>query len=267
MHRCQIGDQHVALEFGDEEPAAKKAMELWSRDYRDSESEPSDLLIRIEIADVKQGFYALSDRMAGINLPELAIDGHQVSFKLSPKTFKSGRWGVPYAYHVGFLGGMVAGWQGSSKRVVHGAAVELDDGQAVLITGPSGAGKSTLSRVFGPKQLGDEAVVVRVENNKVQICGTPIPGEQRAQDCAWRELVAIVVPGLHHAEKLRFMPLKSSEIARVLLGTTVCLRDAKRGDDLLWIDQLTKRVPSFRVDWWKERAYPRQMLMELLNEK
>jgi len=156
------------------------------------------------------------------------------------------RWYVAYGIHLAYLAGCVAGLSESSRRVLHGGAVEDDHDLAIATLGMSGQGKSTLCRVLGHLQLGDE--VVCIDHRARTVSGTPVPGEFLARDLDARPLGLLVLPE-RSATGVTIRRLNKAEVVRCLLSAAIRLPGADPAADLDWATQLAESVPAIGLAW------------------
>ncbi len=262
-----VGDLSLRLRLlGADEDSVADA-QLWLDDYQSTDGGEHDWLIETSICEQASGLYGKQWQTGGIQLDNLVIDHSEkrVSFNVLESMYRLGRWGVPFAFHYSVLGGLVAICRGQSqRRVVHAAAVALNEDEAIMITGPSGAGKSSLSRVLGPKQLGDEVILTSVEDDGIYVAGTPVPGELRAVDTRKRKLRAILIPGVQNSDQMMLRQLKGAEAPSRLVHTTVRLQGDDFNPDLEWFDAVLSATPMYEVSWSKMRDFPRRLLGEVL---
>jgi hypothetical protein len=156
------------------------------------------------------------------------------------------RWYVAYGVHLGFLAGCAAGLNGSSRRILHGGAVQVDNELTVASLGASGQGKSTLCRVLGHLQLGDE--VVCIDHQKRTVSGTPVPGEFAACDLKERPLGLLVLPERSVAGvAIRRVP--KAEVVRHLLSAAIRCPGVDASTDLAWASAVAEAVPAIGLAW------------------
>lgn len=103
----------------------------------------------------------------------------------------------------------------------HGSALCMD-GDAYIFTAPSGTGKSTHARfwreTFGDRvwMLNDDKPMIRIENGKAIVYGTPWDGKHRLSTNASAPLKAII--WLKRGDENHIEPLSKPEMFPVLMG-------------------------------------------------
>lgn len=108
--------------------------------------------------------------------------------------------------------------------LVHAGGAVLG-GKGYLFTGPSGCGKTTVSRAVarmkGARSLGDDLVILSLEEQGWMLHGSPMTGELPRTDIANISVPLEAVFFLSHAEETRCQQLRPAEAAAALLGSLV----------------------------------------------
>ncbi len=112
---------------------------------------------------------------------------------------------------------------------IHGSALCMD-GEAIIFTAPSGTGKSTHARfwreVFGDRvwMINDDKPMIRVEDGRALVCGTPWDGRHRLSRNASAPLRAIVK--LERDTENHIGPMNRADAFQLLMTHGAC---TKRG--------------------------------------
>lgn len=141
-------------------------------------------------------------------------------------------------------------WLLAERRgcIVHAAGIGLS-GRGVVFIGRSGAGKTTLmghlERPADLDRLSDDRVVVRVDDDRPTVFGTPWAGEGLVAGNLAARLTALVF--LHHGPHHRLDPISAQAAAHQLLPTTsIPWFDERRSAACLeTLDSLVRTVPAY----------------------
>ncbi len=135
--------------------------------------------------------------------------------------------------------------------LVHGSALCMD-GQAYLFTAKSGTGKSTHARLwrerFGGRvwMLNDDKPMLRVQEGRVTVYGTPWNGKHRLSRNASAPLKAVAL--LERAGETRVSPLSGAEALPRLMEQALRARDPETMGQILELErELLTAVPFYRL--------------------
>jgi len=131
---------------------------------------------------------------------------------------------------------------------VHALGLADEDGSGYLFLGHSGAGKSTTARLWreqpGVKLLSDDRIILREQNKKILMYGTPWHGDAgvASPDCA--PLTAIFL--LEQAPVDELIPLAQGKAAAELFARAFVPHYSKSAIhfSLDFADQVTRSVPN-----------------------
>jgi hypothetical protein len=131
---------------------------------------------------------------------------------------------------------------------VHALGLADEDGSGYLFLGHSGAGKSTTARLWkqqrGVKLLSDDRIILREQNKKILMYGTPWHGDAgvASPDCA--PLTAIFL--LEQAPVDELISLSQTKAAAELFARAFVPHYSKSGIhfSLDFADQVTRSVPN-----------------------
>jgi hypothetical protein len=132
---------------------------------------------------------------------------------------------------------------------VHGCGVIAPDGRGMLLTGHSGAGKSTSARLWSrhpaSRVLSDDRVILRQENGRIQMYGTPWHGDAGIAEAAHSSLDAIFV--LQHGKVNELRPLGAAESTAELFARSFVPHHSSDGLSaaLKFFHAVTASVPCF----------------------
>ena len=132
---------------------------------------------------------------------------------------------------------------------VHGCGVIAPDGRGMLLTGHSGAGKSTSARLWSEHQasrvLSDDRIILRQENGRIQMYGTPWHGDAGVAEAAHSPLDAIFV--LRHGKANELRPLGVAESTAELFARSFVPHHSPDGLSavLKFFQAVTASVPCF----------------------
>jgi len=101
--------------------------------------------------------------------------------------------------------------------MIHACGLSLD-GEGILLAGHSGAGKSTIARLVGEEAivLNDDRVIVRIEDGKPRMYGTPWHGDHPGVDPMGIDLAKILF--IEHAAAGRVEPRSGVSAAAMLIA-------------------------------------------------
>lgn len=141
--------------------------------------------------------------------------------------------------------------------IVHAAGFQKG-GVGALFAGVSGAGKSTLTELVSGQPdllpLSDDRVVVRRIGDRVQVFGTPWPGEAGVASRASARLGSVVI--LRQADHHGMRPLDPREAFDRLLPTVSILwYDADLSTAALsWCHELLQEVPAYELSFRRDEG-------------
>ncbi|MFZ0884929.1 MAG: hypothetical protein WAN14_16130 [Candidatus Acidiferrales bacterium] len=132
---------------------------------------------------------------------------------------------------------------------VHGCGVIAPDGRGMLLTGHSGAGKSTSARLWSKhpesRVLSDDRIILRRENGRIQMYGTPWHGDAGIAEAAQSPVDAIFV--LQHGKANELRPLRVAESTAELFARSFVPHHSPDGLSavLKFFHAVTASVPCF----------------------
>jgi hypothetical protein len=132
---------------------------------------------------------------------------------------------------------------------VHGCGVIAPDGRGLLLTGHSGAGKSTSARLWSKHRtarvLSDDRIILRQENGRIQMYGTPWHGDAGIAEVAESAVHAIFV--LQHGKANELRPLGVAEGAAELFVRSFVPHHSHEGlsSALKFFHAVASSVPCF----------------------
>jgi len=136
---------------------------------------------------------------------------------------------------------------------VHACGVVAPDGRGFLLAGHSGAGKSTSARLWaehsGARVLSDDRIILRRENGRVRMYGTPWHGDAGIAEAAACPLDAILV--LAHAESNVLQPLGPATVSAELFVRSFVPHHSPDGVSFVlgFYDRLTREVPCYEFSF------------------
>ncbi|MGA7223417.1 MAG: hypothetical protein WBX16_11190 [Candidatus Acidiferrales bacterium] len=132
---------------------------------------------------------------------------------------------------------------------VHGCGVIAPDGRGMLLTGHSGAGKSTSARLWAKHRasrvLSDDRIILRQEDGRIHMYGTPWHGDAGIAEAAQSPLDAIFV--LQHGKANELRPLGVAESTAELFARSFVPHHSPDGLSavLKFFQAVTASVPCF----------------------
>jgi len=136
---------------------------------------------------------------------------------------------------------------------VHACGVVAPDGRGFLLAGHSGAGKSTSARLWaehsGARVLSDDRIILRRENGRVRMYGTPWHGDAGIAEAASCPLDAILV--LAHADSNLLRPLGPAAVSAELYVRSFVPHHSPDGVSFVlgFFDRLTREVPCYEFSF------------------
>jgi len=136
--------------------------------------------------------------------------------------------------------------------IVHCAGLDCQ-GRGIIFPGPSGAGKSSVSRLLQSAEnvvlLSDDRMVIRKENNRYHMYGTPWAGDAKIAVNRKSRLDAICF--LTHAEDNRLTPLAPNQALKRLLPVASLPWYAKEflPQMLDFCGEVLQQVPTFDLQF------------------
>jgi hypothetical protein len=136
---------------------------------------------------------------------------------------------------------------------VHGCGVIAPDGRGMLLTGHSGAGKSTSARLWSKhlasRVLSDDRIILRQENGRIQMYGTPWHGDAGIAEAAHSPLDTIFV--LQHGKANELRPLGVAEGTAELFARSFVPHHSPNGLSavLKFFHAVTASVPCFEFSF------------------
>jgi len=135
---------------------------------------------------------------------------------------------------------------------MHACGIVDASREGLLFTGESGAGKTTMARLWkkerGASVLSDDRIILRQDQGRFWMYGTPWHGEEKLASPARAPLRAIFV--LRHGRKNRLKEETGAEAAAQLFSRSfpVFYRPEGLRYTLEFLDQLTRAVPCFELE-------------------
>ncbi|HEY0703866.1 MAG TPA: hypothetical protein VGD60_13950 [Candidatus Acidoferrales bacterium] len=136
---------------------------------------------------------------------------------------------------------------------VHGCGVIAPDGRGLLLTGHSGAGKSTSSRLWskikGARVLSDDRIILRRENGRVWMYGTPWHGDAGIAEADRWPLDGIFVLAQAPSNSLR--PLSRTEASAELYARSFVPHHSSDAVAFIleFFSRITMQVPCFEFSF------------------
>ncbi len=135
---------------------------------------------------------------------------------------------------------------------MHGCGIVDSSGEGILFAGESGAGKSTMARLWkqrrGVEILSDDRIIMRQEQGRIWMYGTPWHGEEKIASPARAPVKSIHF--LCHGRRNSARAKTGAEAAAMLFARSFpvfyhaeCLRFT-----LQFIESITQSIPCFELD-------------------
>lgn len=130
---------------------------------------------------------------------------------------------------------------------VHAAGVVDSSKRGHLFLGHSGAGKSTSARLWqnqpGARVLSDDRIILRIDNGRVRMFGTPWHGDAGLALADSADVSAMYL--LQHGNRNVLTPLPAGRAAAELLARSFVPHHSSEGlkSTLRSLDQITQKVP------------------------
>lgn len=135
--------------------------------------------------------------------------------------------------------------------IFHGSAVAVD-GQGYLFTAKSGTGKSTHTRfwreTFGPRavMVNDDKPFLKIEENRVLVCGSPWSGKHGLDTNITVPLKAICI--LERGTQNEIRPMEPAQAREMLLHQSSCpLDQEKQKKYLSLVDGLAGKTALWKM--------------------
>jgi len=132
---------------------------------------------------------------------------------------------------------------------VHACGVVTPDGCGLLLAGHSGAGKSTSARLWarlpGARVLSDDRIILRRENGRVRMYGTPWHGDAGVAEAAACPLNSILV--LAQADSNTLRRLSPAVASAELFARSFVPHHSPDGISFVlgFFERLTREIPCF----------------------
>jgi hypothetical protein len=153
---------------------------------------------------------------------------------------------------------------------VHGCGVVTADGRGLLLTGHSGAGKSTSSRLWakskGARVLSDDRIILRRENGRVWMYGTPWHGDAGIAEADRWPLDGIFV--LAQAPRNSLRPLSRTEASAELYARSFVPHHSSDAVAFIleFFSRITSQVPCFEFSFVPDFSAVEVLLREALGK-
>jgi hypothetical protein len=153
---------------------------------------------------------------------------------------------------------------------VHGCGVITADGRGLLLTGHSGAGKSTSSRLWaaskGARVLSDDRIILRRENGRVWMYGTPWHGDAGIAEAERWPLDGIFV--LAQAPRNVLRPLSRTEASAELYARSFVPHHSSDAVAFIleFFSRVTTEVPCFEFSFVPNFTAVEVLLREALGK-
>ncbi|MBQ6261893.1 MAG: hypothetical protein IJK58_00045 [Clostridia bacterium] len=134
--------------------------------------------------------------------------------------------------------------------LMHGSAVR-SDGEAIVFTAKSGTGKSTHTRLwretFGDRvvMINDDKPLLRIEEDRVTVCGSPWRGKHRLGSNISAPLKAIVK--LERAPVNRIGPMERADAFQLLTGHAFMSNDPPTAMRIIGMEKRLLDMTDFYV--------------------
>jgi hypothetical protein len=153
---------------------------------------------------------------------------------------------------------------------VHGCGVITPDGRGLLLTGHSGAGKSTSSRLWsketGARVLSDDRIILRRENGRVWMYGTPWHGDAGIAEADRWLLDGIFV--LSHGDENELRPLSRTAASAELFARSFVPHHSAHAVAFVleFFSKITAFVPCFDFSFVPDFTAVEVLLREELGK-
>ncbi len=266
--KIDIGDTTVSLRCWDEEMASM--LRTCCGEFRSRRQ--ADFWLEIElregltVAEVQRAVYQIirhsSDGQFFGNYPPvlenaLSLGEHRLKLKADRNLFHP-------AIQPRFLNVLLSSvysticagrnGQGGGNFLFHGCGIEVD-GRGYLFVDPSGAARSAVARLAGERTIvNDEAVLLRILDDKLWMGGTPLLGGVNRRCAGWVPVQAILM--LNHGPAVELRRLEMGEafrrFLRQLLAPTPLAPDPAKRKHLLerqadFSARVLERVPIYTL--------------------
>lgn len=141
--------------------------------------------------------------------------------------------------------------------LIHSSCV-IDNGKAHIFSGHSGAGKSTAAKLSQPRELlSDEATIVKISSNKVEIYHSPFSSELEMtnmldQTCQLKSIQLLYQATEHKREKVS----KSDAFLLLMDKVFYWSKDPEETRKILQLlKDLVDRVPAYKLYFQKNNRF------------
>lgn len=180
---------------------------------------------------------------------------------LHPSYFDQNQHVYPLEYPLDEL--LITNFLAKGRGVeVHALGVVASGGDGYLFVGQSGAGKSTMARLWhrreGVKVLSDDRIILRKENKKIWLYGTPWHGEAGLATPHRAPLTALYF--LRHGQENELVALKGTQAVGRLFASSFVPFYSPGGlkFTLQFLDEVVEAVPCYEL-----RFMPDERVIEL----
>lgn len=137
--------------------------------------------------------------------------------------------------------------------MIHSCGIKKDT-EGILFVGNSGMGKSTLARLLKDEFsiLSDERIILRKDNSRFQVFGTPWHGDLQVYSSEYANLKEVFL--LRHARRNRIKRMAPSEAISKLLVCSFLPYWDKQGMDFVldFYKELIWRIPVYQLDFYPD---------------